>query len=93
MLFFRFGFFFGLRCSELALISSFDHTTVDIPYPIRTAKSSTVGPNQYCGGGLRGNLGCRMFFALSFLFVFFKLSIPGQKSVFVQISALTLAKH
>ena len=42
--------------------SSFDHTTVDIPYPIRTAKSSTVGPNQYCGGGPRGNLGCRMFF-------------------------------
>ena len=35
---------------------------VDIPYPIRTAKSSTIGPNQYCGGGPRGNLGCRMFF-------------------------------
>ena len=43
-------------------ISSFDHTTVDIPHPIRTAKSSTVGPDQYCGGGPRGNLGCRMFF-------------------------------
>ena len=35
---------------------------VDTPHPIRTAKSSTVGPNQYCGGGPRGNLGCRMFF-------------------------------
>ena len=35
---------------------------VDLPHPIRTAKSSTFGPNQYCGGGPRGNLGCRMFF-------------------------------
>ena len=41
---------------------SFGHTTVDIPHPVRTAKSSTLGPNQYCGGGPRGNLGCRMFF-------------------------------
>ena len=43
-------------------VPSFDHTTVDIPHPIRTAQSSIVGPNQYCGGGPRGNLGCRMFF-------------------------------
>ena len=35
---------------------------VDIPHPIRTAQSSTLGPNQYCGGGPRGNLGCRMLF-------------------------------
>ena len=35
---------------------------VNIPHPIRTAKSSTLGPDQYCGGGPRGNLGCRMFF-------------------------------
>ena len=42
--------------------SSFGHTTVDIPHLVRTAKSSTLGPNQYCGGGPRGNLRCRMFF-------------------------------
>ena len=35
---------------------------VDTPHPIRTAKLSTIGPDQYCGGGPRGNLGCRMFF-------------------------------
>ena len=35
---------------------------VDTPHPIRTAKLSSIGPDQYCGGGPRGNLGCRMFF-------------------------------
>ena len=35
---------------------------VDTPHPIRTAQLSTIGPDQYCGGGPRGNLGCRMFF-------------------------------
>ena len=58
----------GPKCPKNSLILSFDHTTVDIPYPIRTAKSSTVGPNQYCGGGPRGNLGCRMFFKKSLNF-------------------------
>ena len=57
---------------------SYDHTTVIIPHPIRTAKSSTVGPNQYCGGGPRGNLGCRRagfnFFFLE-IFIFTKFGI------------------
>ena len=46
--------------------SSYDHTTVKAPHPIRTAKLSTVGPDQYFGRGLQGNLGCCM----SFLFFF-----------------------
>ena len=41
---------------------SYDHTTVKAPHPIRTAKLSTVGPDQYYGRGLRGNLGCCMAF-------------------------------
>ena len=32
------------------------------PYPIRTAQLSTVGPDQYYGRGLRGNLRCCMAF-------------------------------
>ena len=76
-------FFFFSKCFawNLALIPgwstarraqgmSYDHTTVIIPHPIRTAKSSTVGPNQYCGGGPRGNLGCRRA-SFYFLFYFF----------------------
>ena len=51
-----------VRCCNRDKDSSFDHTMVDTPHPIRTAKLSTIGPNQYCGGGPRGNLGCRMFF-------------------------------
>ena len=75
-------FFFFSKCFawNLALIPgwstarraqgmSYDHTTVIIPHPIRTAKSSTVGPNQYCGGGPRGNLGCRR---ASFYFCFIR---------------------
>ena len=60
-----FFFFFGARHCTRRLQPSFDQTTMDIPHPIRTAKSSIVGPNQYCGGGPRGNLGCRMFFFFS----------------------------
>ena len=37
---------------------SYGHTTVKAPHPIRTAKLSTVGPDQYYGRGLRGNLRC-----------------------------------
>ena len=51
-----------VRCCNRDKDSSFDHTMVDTPHPIRTAKLSTIGPDQYCGGGPRGNLGCRMFF-------------------------------
>ena len=52
-----------------AQTSSYGHITVKAPHPIRTAKLSTVGPDQYFGRGLQGNLGCCM--ALSFLFFFF----------------------
>ena len=55
-----------VRCCNRDNDSSFDHTMVDTPHPIRTAKLSTIGPNQYCGGGPRGNLGCRMFFFFFF---------------------------
>ena len=41
---------------------SYGHTTVKAPHPIRTAKLSTVGPDQYFGRGLQGNLGCCMSF-------------------------------
>ena len=59
------------RCCNRGNVSSFDHTMVDTPHPIRTAKLSTIGPNQYCGGGPRGNLGCRMFFFGEFFHIFF----------------------
>ena len=42
----------------LKVLMSYGHTTVKAPYPIRTAKLSTVGPDQYYGRGLRGNLRC-----------------------------------
>ena len=57
-----------VRCCNRDNDSSFDHTMVDTPHPIRTAKLSTIGPNQYCGGGPRGNLGCRIFFFLNNFF-------------------------
>ena len=60
-----------VRCCNRDKDSSFDHTMVDTPHPIRTAKLSTIGPDQYCGGGPRGNLGCRMFFFVFFLHTFF----------------------
>ena len=60
----------GWSTARRAQGMSYDHTTVIIPHPIRTAKSSTVGPNQYCGGGPRGNLGCRRASFYFFFFVF-----------------------
>ena len=59
------------KCMELTfdyvrylilLFVSYGHTTLDIPDPIRTPKSSRVGPTQYCGGGPHGNRRCCMFF-------------------------------
>ena len=61
-----------VRCCNRDNVSSFDHTMVDTPHPIRTAQLSTIGPDQYCGGGPRGNLGCRMFFFFT-VFFFFQL--------------------
>ena len=43
-------------------LSSYGHTTVKAPHPIRTAKLSTVGLVQYFGRGLRGNNQCCMAF-------------------------------
>ena len=43
-----------------AYLLSYGHTRVNAPHPIRTAKLSTLGPNQYYGRGLRGNLRCCM---------------------------------
>ena len=45
-------------CCARGVPMSYGHTTVKAPYPIRTAKLSTVGPDQYYGRGLRGNLRC-----------------------------------
>ena len=62
--FFSFGAGWGgpaqVGVPRAAVESSYDHTTVKAPHPIRTAKLSTVGPDQYCDQGCRGNLGCRM---------------------------------
>ncbi len=53
--------------------SSYGHTTVKAPHPIRTAKLSIVGLVQYFGRGLRGNNQCCMAFLFLFLFLFFFL--------------------
>ena len=57
--------------------SSYGHTTVKAPHPIRTAKLSTVGPDQYFGRGLQGNLGCCM----SFLFFCKKILSLRKKKI------------
>ena len=49
-----------------AHLSSYGHTTVKAPHPIRTAKLSTVGLDQYFGRGLQGNLQCCMAFTFIF---------------------------
>ena len=36
------------------------------PHPIRTAKLSILGPDQYFGRGLQGNLGCCKSFFIFF---------------------------
>ena len=51
----------GLAASNQLLIdppselSSYVHTRVKAPDPIRTPKLSILGPAQYYGGGPRGN--------------------------------------
>ena len=61
--------------------SSYGHTTVKAPHPIRTAKLSIVGPVQYFGRGLQGNHGCCMsffiFFSNFFILQRFLLSRTG----------------
>ena len=63
-----------------ARTSSYDHTTVKAPHPIRTAKLSTVGPDQYYGRGLRGNLRCCKAFFCFLQNNFFFQKIKFKKS-------------
>ena len=80
-LFFRLGVLFIPKYYFAFLPSSYGHTTVKAPYPIRTAKLSTVGPDQYYGRGLRGNLRCCMsFYFFQNLFLFPKTFAPARKS-------------
>ena len=65
--------------TEPTALSSYGHTTVKAPHPIRTAKLSTVGPDQYFGRGLQGNLGCCMSFCLFFLSFHSPLPVEGTK--------------
>ena len=47
---------FRRKYNFVVVVSSYGHTTVKAPHPIRTAKLSTVGLDQYFGRGLQGNL-------------------------------------
>ena len=73
--FFLFSIFSGFKPEYdfSAQPSSYGHTTVKAPHPIRTAKLSTVGPDQYFGRGLQGNLGCCMSFLILQIFFFKKI--------------------
>ena len=53
----------GVRAPAVPL--SYDHTRMKAPHPIRTAKLSILGPDQYFGRGLQGNLGCCKSFFFS----------------------------
>ena len=73
----RFGVFFSElgHCKQTGSLAapvrlSYDHTTVKAPHPIRTAKLSTVGPDQYFGRGLQGISGvvCLFIFFENFSF-------------------------
>ena len=74
VLFFVFLYFFCVQSS------SYGHTTVKAPHPIRTAKLSTVGPDQYYGRGLRGNLRCCKAFFCFLQNNFFFQKIKFKKS-------------
>ena len=52
----------GVRAPAVSL--SYGHTRMKAPHPIRTAKLSILGPDQYFGRGLQGNLGCCKSFLL-----------------------------
>ena len=78
---------FGTRCAGVlrgAVQMSYGHTTVKAPHPIRTAKLSTVGPDQYYGRGLRGNLRCCKAF-----FCHFAMGVVQVRCA-VQCSCLTV---
>ena len=60
---------------------SYGHTTVKAPHPIRTAKLSTVGPDQYYGRGLRGNLRCCKAFFLQRIKFFLEIKKLKLKKI------------
>ena len=67
-----------------AWLSSYGHTTMKAPHPIRTAKLSIVGPDQYYSWGQCGNLGCCMatnifFFSLNTFLILFVRSFSGMQ--------------
>ena len=78
--------------SDSAFRSSYGHTTVKAPHPIRTAKLSTVGPDQYYGRGLRGNLRCCMSFFFSSRIFFSSKNVCACKKISV-IGPIQLAKQ
>ena len=78
------------------LHSSYGHTTVKAPHPIRTAKLSTVGLVQYFGRGLQRNHQCCMAFLFIFthLIIFYFLNVLVLASgVLAQSEACVLSKH
>ena len=74
---------------------SIGHTTVKAPYPIRTAKLSTVGPDQYYGRGLRGNLRCckALFYFLRCVQLLVFVHACDAPGVLAQSEACVLSKH
>ena len=56
------------------------------PHPIRTAKLSTIGPNQYCSGGPCGNLRCwrATCFSVFSFFSLFDVFWPFEWEYFVK---------
>ena len=63
---------------KIIMLTSYAHTMVKPPDPIRTPKLSTIGPVQYCGGGPRGNRRWCTFFTLtSRKLKYYAKNIPG----------------
>jgi hypothetical protein len=70
---------------------SHSHRIVKIrPHPVRSAKSSTISPSQYCGGGPRGNPGCCIPFCPPFFY--FRLLTCATRSSHRSASHLQLCK-
>ncbi len=89
---------FGIRCAGVprgAGLMSYGHTTVKAPHPIRTAKLSTVGPDQYYGRGLRGNLRCckALFYFLRCVQLLVFVHACDAPGVLAQSEACVLSKH
>ena len=98
LLFFLIIIFFKQVYYFFPNLSSYGHTTVKAPHPIRTAKLSTVGLDQYFGRGLQGNLQCCMAFFLLFdrwnyVFVGANAVLVLAPGVLAQSEACVLSKH